>query len=236
MTRTPTILVAEEHPATRTFLIDNLTADGYRTLEAEDRAKALALLDVEHPDLVVIDVNGQTLALLDAVRSASGLASRIDPDTPLIVLSAQADAVHRIRLLERGGDDVVAKPFAYPELRARIAAILRRTRQAPSSRLRRIGPVSIDVPGRQVRVDDQPVELSAKEYELLLALSGDPGRVFTREELLRDVWGFRSPGRTRTLDSHAHRLRHKLSRAGAAKLVVNVWGVGYRLCDRALIA
>lgn len=235
MTHTQTILVAEEHPAARTFLIDNLTADGYQTLEAEDRAKALALLDVQHPDLAVVDINGETLDLVDAVRSASGLASRIDPDTPLIVLTAQGDAVHRIRLLERGGDDVVAKPFAYPELRARIEAVLRRTRQAPSSRVRRIGPVTIDVPGREVRVADRRVELSAKEYELLLALSADPSRVFTREELLRDVWGFRSPGRTRTLDSHAHRLRHKLSPPGAAKLVVNVWGVGYRLCDQAML-
>ena len=236
MTNTHTILVAEEHPAARTFLTDNLAADGYRTLAAEDKAKALALLDVQHPDLVVVDVNGETLALLDAVRSASGLASRIDPHTPLVVLTGKTDAVHRVRLLDRGGDDVVAKPFAYPELRARIAALLRRTKQRPASRLRRIGPVTIDVPGREVRVEDRPVDLSAKEYELLLALSSDPTRVFRREELLRDVWGFRSPVHTRTLDSHAHRLRHKLTEPTPAKLVVNVRGVGYRLCDKALLA
>ncbi len=111
MTRTHTILVAEDHSATRNFLIDNLAADGYGTLAAEDRAKALALLDVEHPDLVVVDVNGDTLDLLDAVRSATGLASRVDPDTPMIVLTGRPDAIHRIRLLERGGDHVVAKPF-----------------------------------------------------------------------------------------------------------------------------
>ena len=235
MTNTHTILVAEEHAATRTFLIDNLAADGFRMLAAEDKAKALALLDVQHPDLVVVDVNGETLALLDAVRSASGLASRIDPDTPLIVLTNKADVVHRIRLLDRGGDDVVTKPFAYPELRARIAVLLRRTTGRPASRLRRIGPVTIDIPGREVRVEAQQVDLSAKEYELLLALSDDPTRVFRREELLRDVWGFRSQVHTRTLDSHAHRLRHKLSTATPAKLVVNVRGVGYRLCDKALI-
>src|SRR5579859_6250242 len=126
MTHTHTILVAEEHSATRNFLINNLAADGYQTLAAEDRTKALALLGVEHPDLVVVDVNGETLDLLDAVRSAEGLASRIDPDTPLIVLTGRTHVLHRIRLLERGGDDVVAKPFAYPELRARIAATLRR--------------------------------------------------------------------------------------------------------------
>jgi DNA-binding response OmpR family regulator len=139
-------------------------------------------------------------------------------------------------LLERGGDDVVAKPFTYPELRARIAALLRRSEARRAPRLRRIGSLAIDVLGREVRVDDELVELSAKECELLLALSNDPARVFTREELLRDVWGFRSPCRTRTLDSHAHRLRRKLGDSGAGKLVVNVWGVGYRLCDQALVA
>jgi DNA-binding response OmpR family regulator len=94
VTRTHTILVAEEHPATRNFLIDNLAADGYRTLAVEDRAKAFALLDVEHPDLVVVDINGDTLDLLDAVRSATGLASRVDPDTPLIALTGRSDAIH----------------------------------------------------------------------------------------------------------------------------------------------
>jgi DNA-binding response OmpR family regulator len=236
VTSTHTILVAEEHPATRNFLIDNLAADGYRTLAAEDGAKALALLDVEHPDLVVVDINGDTLDLVDAVRSATGLASRVDPDTPLIALTGRSDAIHRIRLLERGGDDVVAKPFTYPELRARIAALLRRSEVRSAPLLRRIGPLTIDVPSREVRVGDQTVDLSAKEYELLLTLSNDPARVFTREELLRDVWGFRGPVRTRTLDSHAHRLRRKLSPSGSVKLVVNVWGVGYRLCAQAVLS
>ena len=122
-----TILVAEEHDATREFLAANLAADGYRVLVAPDRAKALALLSTAHPDLVVVDVNGQTLELLDAVRSGDGIAGQVDPDVPLIVLSRDADRLQRIRVLDRGGDDVVRKPFAYPELRARIAAVLRRS-------------------------------------------------------------------------------------------------------------
>jgi DNA-binding response OmpR family regulator len=113
---TSTILLAEEHDATRAFLADNLTADGYRVLVAPDRAKALALLSTADPDLIVVDVNGQTLALLDAIRSGAGLGGRVDPDTPLIVLSRDADRLQRIRMLERGSDDVVRKPFAYPEL------------------------------------------------------------------------------------------------------------------------
>ena len=86
----------------------------------------MALLTTAHPDLILVDVNGQTLGLLDAVRSGEGVAGRVDPDTPLIVLSRDADRLQRIRVLERGGDDIVGKPFAYPELRARIAAVLRR--------------------------------------------------------------------------------------------------------------
>jgi DNA-binding response OmpR family regulator len=227
-----TILLAEEHDATRAFLHDNLTADGYRVLAAPDRAKALALLCTGHPDLIVVDVNGQTLELLDAVRSGEGIAGRSDPDTPMIVLSRDADRLQRIRLLERGGDDVVKKPFAYPELRARIGAVLRRSRATQQGRrMLRVGPIVIDVRSREVRVCDRPVELSATEYRLLLALAGDPHRVFTREELLRSVWGLETFGRSRTLDTHAFRLRHKLCDGGDDRLVVNVWGVGYRLMD-----
>lgn len=109
-----TILLAEEHHITHAFLHDNLSADGYRVLVAPDRAKALALLSTAHPDLIVVYLNGQTLELLDAVRSGEGIAGRADPDTPMIVLSRDADRLQRIRLLERGGDDVVKKPFALP--------------------------------------------------------------------------------------------------------------------------
>jgi DNA-binding response OmpR family regulator len=233
-TTTSTILLAEEHDATRAFLADNLTADGYRVLIAPDRAKALALLSTAHPDLIVADVNGQTLALLDAIRSGDGFAGRVDPDTPLIVLSRDADRLQRIRVLERGGDDVVRKPFVYPELRARIAAVLRRSELRRRARILRAGPILIDVRSREVRVFDRPVELSDKEYQLLLTLAGEPTRVFTREELLRSIWGFQTFGRTRTLDSHASRLRRKLCGDGHDKLVVNVWGVGYRLIDGVL--
>jgi DNA-binding response OmpR family regulator len=148
-TTTSTILLAEEHDTTRAFLADNLTADGYRVLIAPDRAKALALLSTAHPDLIVMDVNGQTLALLDAIRSGDGIAGRIDPDTPLIVLSRDADRLQRIRVLERGGDDVVRKPFAYPELRARIAAVLRRSEIRRGARILGAGPIVIDVRSRR---------------------------------------------------------------------------------------
>src|SRR6516165_5676955 len=122
------------------------------------------------------------------------------------------------------------KPFAYPELRARIGAVLRRSQTTRRGRrILRAGPVVIDVRSREVRVCDRQVHLSSLEYQLLLTLASDPHRVFTREELLRTVWGFPSASRTRTLDSHACRLRRKLCEGGDDRLVVNVWGVGYRL-------
>jgi DNA-binding response OmpR family regulator len=151
------------------------------------------------------------------------------------VLSRDADRLQRIRMLERGGDDVVRKPFAYPELRARIAAVLRRSEIRRRARILRAGPIVIDVRSREMRVFDRPVELSDKEYQLLAVLAGEPTRVFTRAELLRSIWGLQTFRRTRTLDSHASRLRRKLCSEGQDKLVVNVWGVGYRLCDSAAV-
>ena len=228
-TTTSTILLAEEHDVTRAFLADNLTADGYRVLAAHDRAKAVALLSTSNPDLILVDINGATLELLDAIRSGEGLAGRADPDTPLIVLSRDADRLQRIRVLERGGDDIVRKPFAYPELRARIAAVLRRSELRRGTSVLRAGPILIDLRSREVRVFDRPVELSAKEYDLLVTLAGEPTRVFTRAELMRAIWGLQTFGHTRTLDSHASRLRRKLGGDREDKLVINVWGVGYRL-------
>ena len=180
--------------------------------------------------MIVVDVNGRTLDLIDAIRTGDGLASRIDPDTPLIVLTSRVDELHRIRALDRGGDDVLTKPFSYPELRARISALLRRAEARRAPRVFRAGVLTIDVAARTVRVGEQRLELPAKEYELLRTLASEPTRVFTRQELLRIVWG-QAYGTSRTLDSHACRLRRRLLDAGARELLINVWGVGYRLTD-----
>jgi DNA-binding response OmpR family regulator len=147
----------------------------------------------------------------------------------LIVLgNPREDAVNPVHAFERGCDDFVPRPFHYEELVARIHAVLRRTQPGLRDRLA-AGPLAIDRATRRVTVRGLPVALAAKEYELLVKLATQPARVFTKDELLRDVWGFRSLGRTRTLDSHASRLRRKLAGAGAEECVLNVWGVGYRL-------
>ncbi len=131
----------------------------------------------------------------------------------------------------RGCDDYVAPPFDYQELVERIRAVLRRARP-PAGEIVEAPPVSIDTSTRVVRVAGRRVQLAQKEYQLLLRLAREPQRVFTKLELLQDVWGYRTPGRTRTLDSHASRLRRKLREAGSpVGLVENVWGVGYRLLD-----
>src|SRR5213593_914554 len=201
------LLLAEPQSDTRGFLERHLTNDGFQVVGAEAR-----------PDLVLL---GDTAAL-DACRARHG-------DVPVIVLGEpESDTVDRVRALDRGCDDFLVRPFDYEELLARIRAVLRRTMPATHETLR-AGPIAADLATRCVSVDGLPVALAGKEYELLVELMSDPTRVFTKENLLRDVWGFRSLGRTRTLDSHASRLRRKLNRHGTAAYVINVWGVGYRL-------
>ena len=165
------------------------------------------------PDLILADVNGNTLALVDqrAQRRAAGCAPRA-PDTPVIALTSHGDEVHRVRLLERGSDDVIAKPFSYPELRARdrrrAAAHGAAPATAASSPPARCASTCATA---AVTVDERAVELRGLEYRLLCHLAGEPTRVFTREELHARRLGIQSAGRTRTLDSHACRLRVKLS-------------------------
>jgi DNA-binding response OmpR family regulator len=197
------LLLAEPEP----FLERHLRSDGFEVVD-----------DAARPDLVLLADS----AALEEYRARHG-------DVPVIVLGdSRSDAVDRVRALERGCDDVLVRPFTYEELLARIRAVLRRTSPSPHE-VRRAGEITVDLATRAVAVDEVAVSLAGKEYELLLKLMTDPTRVFTKEQLLRDVWGFRSLGRTRTLDSHASRLRRKLTAAGAGAVVVNVWGVGYRL-------
>jgi DNA-binding response OmpR family regulator len=150
---------------------------------------------------------------------------------PVIVLAPErADPVDRVRAFARGADDVVERPFNYDELLARIRAVLRRT-APPRRELVEVGELVVDRRTRRVAVRGRPIDLAGREFELAAKLASDPHRVFTKEELLREVWGFRSLGRTRTLDSHASRLRRKLCLSASDRFVVNVWGVGYRLLD-----
>ena len=228
-----TLLLVEDDPVLRTFLADNLSADGYEVVLAETLQDGLRELRFRRPDLVIVDLglpDGSGLDLIGAVRASDGVVSRLDPTLPLLVLSGRCSELDRVRGFERGADDFLAKPFSYPELRLRVAAVLRRTCERPGLGRLRVGELELEPSSREVRLRGRRVDLSQKEFALLRALMAEPTRVLTKEELLRDVWGFRSLGATRTLDSHACRLRAKLG-ANGDRFVVNVWGVGYRLVD-----
>jgi DNA-binding response OmpR family regulator len=219
------VLLAEPEPAVGTFLERHLLDDGFDVLRAEAGEEALELAERARPDLVLL---GTELEVCRRLREGEPGRSW-DRDVPVIVLGQpQADAVDRVRAFVRGADDYLGRPFHYEELVCRIRAILRRVSPAPGDVVS-AGEIELDRRTRCVSVSGRRVPLAGKEYELLLKLASAPARVFTKEELLREVWGYRSLGRTRTLDSHASRLRRKLAAATDTPYVLNVWGVGYRL-------
>jgi DNA-binding response OmpR family regulator len=228
-----TLLIVEDDAVTRTFLGDNLTADGFDVLVADCARDAWRLIETKAPDLVIVDVglpDGSGLDLIARVRATDRRISRADPDQRFLVLSGRASEVDRLRGLTKGADDYVVKPFSYAELLLRVRALLRRGATVARSGRLRVGELEVDPVTRDVHLRGARLDLSSKEFALLRALATDPARVFTKEELLRDVWGFRSLGTTRTLDSHACRLRRKLGVQGD-RYIHNVWGVGYRLVD-----
>jgi len=219
------VLVAEPEPETREYLGRQLRDDGFDVLGAARRSEALELAESARPDVVL-------LAELDlCLRLRRGEPGRTwDRNVPVILLAPSSDPVERVRALDRGADDVIGRPFAYEELLARIRALLRRS-STGTAEVFVAGDLVVDRRTRRVSVRDAMLTLSAKEFELLARLASEPHRVFTKEELLREVWGFRALGRTRTLESHASRLRKKLRLGDEDRYIVNVWGVGYRLLE-----
>ncbi|HEY1713179.1 MAG TPA: response regulator transcription factor [Solirubrobacteraceae bacterium] len=229
----PTILIVEDHAATRRFLADNLAADGYEPLEAGTAAEGLRLIAAGPPELAIIDLglpDRDGLELLSQIRSSARRGGSLDSQLPVLILSGRAGELDRIRGFERGTDDYLVKPFSYGELRGRLDALLRRARARPRLGRLRVGALELDPMSREAWVDGEVVHLTNKEFALALRLAAEPTRLFTRAELLAEVWGFQSAGTTRTLDSHASRLRRKLS-LGGRRFVINVWGIGYRLLD-----
>ena len=224
------VVVCEDDEPTRELLCDHLTADRYEALPAECASDALRLCHYNQPDLMILDLGLPDCRARRAARGAllAGRAGRFDPGLPVIVLSGRGSPTDRVRGLIEGADDYLVKPFHYPELAARLRRVLGRRGS------RDTGPVasaSWSSTRRGARPGSPAARsLSNKEFTLLRRLASEPTRVFTKEELLRDVWGFRSMGPTRTLDTHASRLRRKLD-PEQTRFVVNCWGVGYRLIE-----
>jgi DNA-binding response OmpR family regulator len=226
------VVVCEDDATTLELLCDHLSADRFGAMPAPSASDALRLCRYNQPDLLILDLalpDASGLDVLREIREADGADARFDPSLPVIVLSGRGADAERVRGFEFGADDYLVKPFHYPELRARIHAVLRR-RVGRSEGPRRVGDLVVDPARRRVWVEGADIVLSNKEFSLLRVLISDPIRVFSKKELLEEVWGYRTNAQTRTLDSHASRLRRKLD-PESSRYVINCWGVGYRLVD-----
>ena len=223
-----TVLVVEDEPRIADLVRDYLEHAGFAVLTAGDGAGGLVLARTRRPDVVVLDLGLPKVDGLDVIRTL-----RRDSTVPIVIITARGDESDRITGLELGADDYLVKPFSPRELVARVRAVLRRV-EAASLQPERIdaGDLTLDVGRRRVTVADRPVELTPTEFELLLTLAREPGRVWTRSQLLDAVHGFSFETYERAIDGHIRNLRRKIeSVGGSSNLIRTVHGVGYALAD-----
>ncbi len=224
-----TVLIADHEDLFVKALGDELTADGYEVMTActgedvrqvaqRDTPAALLLGELSNPRA--------RLALVDAVRAAK---APFDPSMAVIVFSSSASLGDVLRAFEHGADDVVPRSIEYPELRMRLRARVRGERSRRPPDVLRVGELVVDTRARCALVSGRPIALTHHEFVLLVCLAREPDRVFSKAQLLQRVWGYPAGTVSRTLDSHAARLRRKLAGDGEARWIRNVWGFGYAL-------
>lgn len=219
-----TILVADDEAGIRDLARLYLEKEGFRVLTAENGAQALARAKSDLPALLVLDLMMPEMDGWEVCRRL-----RATDNIPILILTARDQDIDKIVALEMGADDYLTKPFNPREMVARVRAILRRTgdgRPGPD-RPRRLGRVTIDPASREVMVDDEPVALRAREFDLLLVLADHTNQVLSRDQLLDMAWGYEYHGQTRTVDVHIAQLRDRL--AGSDVEIETVWGRGYKL-------
>jgi DNA-binding response OmpR family regulator len=226
-----TILVVDDEPRIASLARDYLEHAGYTVVLASDGPGALAAVDRDRPDLVVLDLGLPELDGLDVTR-----AIRRDSTLPIVMLTARDDEVDKLLGLELGADDYLTKPFSPRELVARVRAVLRRvdaSSVAPAAReVVRAGDVTLDVPRMRVDAGGRPVELTPTEFQLLATLAAQPGRIFTRSQLLDAVHGVAFESYERAIDTHIKNIRRKLEPdPRSPRYVLTVYGVGYRFAD-----
>jgi DNA-binding response OmpR family regulator len=220
-----TILVVDDEPTLRETLAEALDADGFRVVTAADGREALAQFREHRPELVVLDLMLPELSGIEVCRII-----RQESGVPILMLTAKSSELDKVLGLELGADDYVTKPFSLRELSARIRALLRRTEQ-PSDEgptTMSLGDLTVDLAGHRLLRDGAPVPMKPKVFELLAFLVRHPGQVFSRDQLLQQVWGYDYAGETRTVDVHVHWLRSVIETDPAAPaLVQTVRSVGY---------
>ncbi len=233
-----TILVVDDEATLRETLVEALELEGYRAISAADGREALARFRADHPDLVLLDLMLPELSGVEVCRIL-----RAESAVPIVMLTARDGEVDKVVGLELGANDYVTKPFSLRELTARIRGIFRRADQvaaasaasaaapvAAAPSIVDLGRVQVDLAGHRLLREGRPVPLKPKAFELLAFLMRNPGRVFTRDQLLEHVWGYDYAGETRTVDVHVHWLRSELEAdPSTPELLQTVRGVGYVL-------
>jgi DNA-binding response OmpR family regulator len=222
-----TILVVDDEPKVLELIKAYLVKDGYQVFTAADGQEALAKVENHKPDLVILDLN---LPEIDGLKVCSSIRSQ--SNIPIIMLTARDDEVDKVVGLELGADDYVTKPFSPRELTARVSAVLRRSREGTKPGKQMVaGDICMDIERHEATYKEQPLNLTAAEFKLISVLAKNPGRVYTRLQLMDSAFGQSYEGYERTIDAHIKNIRQKLSKQApeASNPLVTVRGIGYKL-------